>query len=121
MGVTTCDMIVERLKVLHSTSGLSWRSIANLDEYRGIPPGTLNRIAKHGYIPYKWHYQFGLPGTERITEIAGVIVVPLSQVGASSRECTCGQFFIPNHPKRRRCFTCRPIQKSTRPTAGKRS
>jgi len=32
--------------VLHDTHGLKWRNIANLDEYRGIPPGTLCAIVK---------------------------------------------------------------------------
>lgn len=45
-GVQSLDMARERLSRLHDIGGLSWRKIAALDEYKGIPPGTLCAIAK---------------------------------------------------------------------------
>jgi hypothetical protein len=42
---------------------------------------------------------------------AGLIVFPGSMVGESSRMCSeegCSNFFIPNHPRRTRCYECSP-------------
>ena len=44
-GVQSLDSIRERLKHLHDTQALSWRKIAALDDYRGIPAGSLCSIA----------------------------------------------------------------------------
>lgn len=60
MGVTTPDIVRERLNELHDTYGLSWRKIASLDDYSGISAGTLCAIAKGYPVPKKWHAHFGL-------------------------------------------------------------
>jgi len=44
-GVQPLDMIRERLRHLHDTQALSWRKIAALDDYMGIPAGSLCSIA----------------------------------------------------------------------------
>lgn len=51
------------LRRLHDEKGLSWRKIANLDAYKGIPAGTLNVIAKHGREPKNAKHRriLGLP------------------------------------------------------------
>jgi len=59
--VRTSDNVQGELKVIHDTSDMVWRDIANLEQYRGIPPGTLSTIAKHGYVPKKWRTRLGLP------------------------------------------------------------
>jgi hypothetical protein len=61
-GVQSLDMVQERLNCLHEIGGLSWRRIAALEEYEGIPPGTLNAIAK-GREPKKLEHRkiLGLP------------------------------------------------------------
>ena len=41
----TCDTEREALKMLHDTSGLSWRKIAQMPKYRGIPAGSLCSFA----------------------------------------------------------------------------
>lgn len=38
----------------------SFRDVANLPEYEGIPPGTLCAIAKGNPIPKKWRKQLGM-------------------------------------------------------------
>lgn len=63
-GVTSCDTVSSELNRLHDTYGLSWRKIAVLDDYRGIPPGTLSSIAKGKPVPHKWLHQLGLPETK---------------------------------------------------------
>jgi hypothetical protein len=44
------DTIVKRLIYLHDKEGMTWRKIAKMKEYRGIPAGTLCSISK-GYWP----------------------------------------------------------------------
>jgi len=40
-----------RLIHLHDTKHMTWREIADLEEYRGIPAGTLCSVAKGDYEP----------------------------------------------------------------------
>lgn len=61
MHVTTCDTVRERIIVLHDTYGLKFRKIAETDDFRPIPAGTLSTIYKTGRIPKKWHKRLGLP------------------------------------------------------------
>ena len=61
MPVTICDTIARRLKELHDTQLLSWQEIADRDDYRGIPRGTLCSIAHGKPVPKKWRKQLGLP------------------------------------------------------------
>ena len=44
------DIVQVRLNRLNKVDGLSWRKIAAMDEYKGIPPGSLCAYAK-GRIP----------------------------------------------------------------------
>jgi len=48
--VQASDRICKRLNKLHAIKGNTWRKIALLDEYKGIPPGSLCSYAK-GRIP----------------------------------------------------------------------
>lgn len=106
MGVTTSDTAQGRLKMLHDTSGLSWRRIAALEAYEGIPAGTLATIGKTGMVPKKWRGRFGLAEMATITVMDGE--VPAGSQSISARRCECGEWFISNHPRRRRCFMCSP-------------
>jgi hypothetical protein len=58
--VRTPDKIVEALKRLHDGFGLSFRDIAELFPWRGIPPGSICSMY-HGNIPKKWYPQLGIP------------------------------------------------------------
>ena len=58
------DTIRDRLNYLHAVEGIPWRRIAELDEFKGIPPGTLCAFAKGYYEPKKnqeYRRRLGLP------------------------------------------------------------
>jgi hypothetical protein len=61
-GVQLLDTIQARLNRLHDSGSLSWRKIAALPDYQGIPAGTLCAIAK-GREPKKKEHRkmLGLP------------------------------------------------------------
>ena len=101
------DTPQERLKSLHDTSGLSWRKIANLDSYRGIPPGSLATFAKSGWLARRYRSRFGLPPVSTVVVMTGEPIPEGTQVITALR-CSCGQWFVSNAPARRRCFLCSP-------------
>lgn len=59
------DTLRDELNHLHGTPGTTWRDIARLPQYSGIPAGTLCAIAKTGYIPPKWHKKLGIRKEDR--------------------------------------------------------
>ena len=65
--VQPLDAVRKRLITLNDGIGLSWREIAKMDDFKGIPPGTLCAIAK-GREPMK-------PEHRRILNLADVSVV----------------------------------------------
>lgn len=65
--VQSLDTVRMRLIALNDDTGLSWREIAKMDDFKGIPPGTLCAIAK-GREPMK-------PEHRRILNLADVSVV----------------------------------------------
>jgi len=103
--------VQERLHALHGADGLSWRSIAQLDDYQGISPATLSAVAR-GRDPRRSpqvREKLGLPGSDAFVEVLSVSggVAPGSSVLGPSRRCIrCGAPFVSNHPRRRRCFAC---------------
>lgn len=101
------DTIQDELRRLHTVDRMTWREIAALPQYSGIPPGTLCGIVTQGYIPPKWHHQLGLPTTKvTLTPVNGTPITPGAQV-LDCRECVrCGRAFVPNTAKRRRCYDC---------------
>ncbi len=109
MGVTTSDTVQAELKVCYDTYG-SWRRISSLSQYRGIPAGTLCTIANTGYVPKKWYPRFGIPLPANVIAVVGVI--PNGSQALFALQCPCGQFFISNHPRRRKCFVCSPYRKN---------
>ena len=60
----------ERLNKLHDEEKMSWRKIAQMDEYKGIPAGSLCSYAG-GWEPKtkKARQQFGLKFTELIPQV----------------------------------------------------
>ena len=62
LGCPALDSIRARLNYLHDIEDKSWRKIAALDEYRGIPAGSLCSYAK-GRIPKNPEHRriLGLP------------------------------------------------------------
>lgn len=45
------DAIRKRLNQLHDEDHLSWRKIAEMPEFEGVPAGTLCSFAKGNYTP----------------------------------------------------------------------
>ncbi len=97
MPSPTLDIVVGRLNALHSSDELTWREIAALKPYRGIPAGTLSAIAG-GRIPKKPEHRarLGLPE---------VVVMGHTQICAKS---DCDREFVSNHPRRKYCPICSP-------------
>ena len=60
MACQASDILQERLQRLHDIDGLTWRKIAALRHYRGIPAGTLCTIANGGDVPEKWYRKLGI-------------------------------------------------------------
>jgi hypothetical protein len=62
----------ERLNKLHNEEELSWRKIAQMEEYKGIPAGSLCSYAG-GWEPKteKARRMFGLKVTEMIPQVRG--------------------------------------------------
>ena len=106
MGVTTCDMVQDEIKSLHGMYG-SWREVQK-HEHPDIPFGTLSRIANDGYVPKKWYLYFGIPLPANVIAVAGII--PNGSQALLANQCSCGAWFISNHPRRRKCFVCSPYR-----------
>ena len=106
---STLDIVRGRLNYFRDL-GMSWRQIANLDEYKGIPFGTLDSIA-HGLEPKRKHrQQLGLPPVSDVIYLYGYI--PTGEaISVGAVLCECGQLFISNHPARKRCFICSPYRR----------
>lgn len=67
------DIVRAGLGVLRRGYGLAWRDIAALDEYAGIPAGTLCSIAKGGEVPRKYRRRLGVSKeTPRLRLVAQV-------------------------------------------------
>ena len=100
---------------LESVSAALWDqkavfgSWARLAASYGVSVGTIVRVAM-GYEPKraKIRQALGLLPRGAVEVAAGVELAPRSELMVSSRICICGRAFIPNHPRRRYCQTCRP-------------
>ncbi len=95
---------------LHDCEKQSWRTIADLDEYRGISHFTLSAIAA-GREPRKLsiRLRLGWP-LESYRVVAVGTAIPDGTQAHSAQQCKCGQWFISNHPRRVRCFICSPYR-----------
>ncbi len=110
VGVQAMYTHQHRLKDLHD-GGLSWRAIQhNYPEYAGLSIATLDRLA-HGQEPgSKVREALGLPPVAVVVVIGGGQIPEGAQV-ISADLCECGQWYISNHPRRRKCFVCSPVRK----------
>lgn len=59
LPVTAHDSPRSRLRRLKGTSGLSFRALALVEPYIGIPPGTLSVFHSGGKLPAKYRAQLG--------------------------------------------------------------
>ncbi len=80
---------------------------AHLRADRALDPQTAD-IA-YGYSPgKKIRGLLGLPAESSVVVMAGE--VPAGSQAVAALQCECGQWFIANHPRRRRCFVCSPYK-----------
>jgi hypothetical protein len=83
----------------------NWQKVA--DEF-GLSKGTIYKVAMYqDYEPKRIDIldKLGLkPSTARVRSINGTIPDGSQALGALV--CSCGQPFISNHPRRRKCFIC---------------
>jgi len=107
IGVRTPDMVQDELQWVHRCYQ-SWRRIALLPAYIPIPAGTLSSIAKTGKVPKKWRPRLNLPADASVIVMYGEIKVGSQSLG--NEVCACGQPFISNHPRRKKCFMCSPYR-----------
>jgi len=114
MLVRTRDTLAAELCALHG-SGMTWRQIAALARFCGVPAGTLCAIAK-GYEPKSpdLRAKLGLPPTATVVSVDGAI--PDGTQVTSWRMCAspnCDNTFADNNPQRRYCYECRPKKGKT--------
>jgi len=105
MPVQTLDSLRQRAISLYVQYG-SWRRVAAL---WGVSVGTVIRVAS-GYEPKRTGLRaaLGLPPLVTLQTGPGVAITSGAILITSSRTCPCGRSFIPNHPSRTHCPTCRP-------------
>jgi len=76
---------------------------------KGISGATIQQI-ENGRIPGpKISAILGIPYSAHVSVIGGGNVPDGAQAVSATR-CACGQWFISNHPCRRRCFVCSPYR-----------
>ncbi len=98
MPVTTRDTARERLHELHDTLGLSWRKIADSEEFKGFAPGTLCRFANDNWEPrgFLLRQRLGLPRVvgeqcPRGRQGAREVVGGLQEEGVECPDCHSGK------------------------------
>lgn len=97
------------LNAAHKKLG-NWRAVAALPEYSdpepAIPFGTLAGIAGGRRVPQKWRRRLRVPEEGTVTVLQGEAVD--GAVALRLQACSCGVWYVSNHPRRRRCFSCSP-------------
>lgn len=85
----------------------SWRAVGR--KYSLNP--SMARLIARGYHPGpKISRLLNLP--PRVDVIVVLGEVPPGAQTIAARLCSCGQWFIANHPRRSHCFICRPYKES---------
>lgn len=103
----TLEQLCHEMKTLHCATQ-SWQKVGN--KY-GINK-ALARLIANGYQPgAKIRAVLGLPEHRQVIAVAGEIVHPDALTIGSKLCIDCGRAFIPNHPRRKRCFICSPFRK----------
>lgn len=119
--VRTCDTLMAELKRLYDTRGWSWREIAQGragDDFKGIPPGTLNAIYHGAGVPKKWYWQLGIPPEVTVTPVNDHHIPEGTQVlvALTCIKPDCQISFVPNTTRRKKCYDCSPFRKRKKET-----
>lgn len=100
----TLDQLCRELKKSHELTQ-SWRATG--EPYQLNP--AMARMIANGYQPGKRvRKHLGLPPAVSVVVVMGE--VPAGSQAISAQQCECGQWFVSNHPRRRRCFLCSPYR-----------
>ena len=87
----TGEEVRAALNDLHEKHKMNWREIALLDQFDGIPAGTLCAVAK-GRDPKKASIRaaLGLPPLAKIEVAPGIEIAEGAVLLRGSRPCACG-------------------------------
>lgn len=106
----TLDTLYLEIKNKRSVGKKSWQNIA--DDY-GINK-AMARLIGMGYRPgKKVSAALRLPASASVY-VVGEGAVPDGAQTIRAIQCTCGRWFISNHPRRKRCFLCHPYSSRRR-------
>jgi hypothetical protein len=90
-----------------------------LTEDGRLNPGLAKRIVEEGYVPARarTRSRLGLSPRYAVALIGGGDI-PEGTQAIQACSCTCGQYFISNHPRRIHCFICRPFRQRAARSGG---
>lgn len=104
--VTTVTDTKVQLSGLYRTGRYTWQEIAEIYD---IPKATIHAFATgRRSLPIKHYAKFGIEYSGQVGSLDGDI--PDGTVSLGAMRCQCGQWFISNHPRRRKCFVCSPYR-----------
>jgi hypothetical protein len=104
-GMSALELLQREIEQDH-TATQSWRKTA---QKYGLFPNMARMIAM-GYEPGpRIRARLGLPQVANVVVIEGR--VPAGSQAIAAEQCPCGQWFISNHPRRRKCFICSPYKR----------
>ena len=89
-------------------NGSSWSTVG---EAFHISKGMAFRIVERHYEPKDIFIRarLGLPNIAQVVPVVGEI--PNGTQAIRADQCACGQWFISNHPRRKKCFKCSPYRR----------
>lgn len=104
----TFQQVREDIRALYRAKN-SFRRIAKEDFGNQISHATIQRIY-NGHEPKHAGSRLvlGLPQTSLVNPISGEI--PAGTQVLNAVQCSCGQWFVTNHPRRSKCFLCSPYK-----------
>ena len=103
--IRTLEQLQREIQQDHEVTH-SWRKTA---QKYGVFPNMARMIA-NGYEPGpRIRARLGLPQVANVVVIEGR--VPAGSQSIAAEQCACGQWFISNHPRRRKCFICSPYKR----------
>jgi hypothetical protein len=103
----------KRSEILAAKGTRSWREVA--DDY-GVSKGMMWMVVNDDYEPKNptARARLGMPALMAIGVATSEPVEGGAIIGVGSETCAaddCSVEFIPNHPRRRKCYLCSPVRK----------
>jgi hypothetical protein len=109
MGVQKAYNEIGMYHYLLEENRVKKRSLRDLAKEFGVSYGVIQR-ALDGRFPKRFdlRVRMGLPEISEVLTVNGNVPYRSQTLGA--QRCACGQHFISNHPRRKRCFICSPFR-----------